>query len=160
METDRDTSLQSWEFLTLFLPRSESCFRDTRPTTDFLKVVDEDRAADRARPRMIVYECACAAGRESWTAHLRLKELCDATDAAVPPLPEPLLACERPLFDLGADDADARDVRAALQALESHVSHVARLVRDAMLAAVADPDLEERVALAFRRRAAGDVRGR
>ena len=51
-------------------------------------------------------------------------------------------------------------VRAALQALESHVSHVARLVRDAMLAAVADPDLEERVALAFRRRAAGDVRGR
>ena len=92
-----------------------------------------------------------------WTANLRLHDLADVANAPRPPPPAALLRCARPLFEL-RDDGD-RDVRAALASLESHAAVVARLVRDSMLAVVADPDLEAACAVALRRFAAPGERG-
>ena len=140
----------------------EPAFRDARETAAFLKARDapdddDDDEELTARPRVVVYHCHAAVGRESWTANLRLHDLADVANAPRPPPPAALLRCARPLFEL-RDDGD-RDVRAALASLESHAAVVARLVRDSMLAVVADPDLEAACAVALRRFAAPGERG-
>ena len=110
-----------------------------------------------APPRIVVYHVQCAVGRESWQANLRLHDLADVANVHLPDLPEALVTCGLALF--GRDDDDDRDVRGGLMSLESHVITVRDAVRDAVITAVADPDLETRAAIALRRFAASPSSG-
>ena len=81
MENDRDTSLQSWEFLTLFLPRSANSDLEAHEallasphgdTADpYVFASEAAEVADPGRPRRPVFPCVdetCAAPEQDVAA--------------------------------------------------------------------------------------------
>ena len=93
-------------------------------------------------PRLLVYELACARGRQKWVSRVRAHDLAPAlgrADADPVPPPSALLGLPRPIH---AGCHEGRDATRALSDLERHAVAAAAAVRAAALAALADDDRE------------------